>query len=138
VYDGCILPVQYYVCIYGISYTSLLSVIYAVYRGYAWIAIVPGSVFFTSILYWQRPDYSWRRYVDIVVVHVGLLYQCCIAYDAEMRDIYYITVVMCMIMYMLGIHYYQQKNLLISTFCYMCVHVIGNIGNIILYSGKLF
>jgi hypothetical protein len=41
------------------------------------------------------------------------------------------------ISFMLGVHYYQKRNLLMSTVCHTLVHIIGNVGNIILYSGKV-
>ena len=137
-YDGCILPLPYYACIYTFSYLSLVSFAYAVYRNYIFLCIVPGSVFLSSILYWQRPDYSWRRYVDMIVVQLGLWYQCYIAWYSEMGILYYITVVLCCISFLLGVHYYQKRNLLMSTIFHLLVHSIGNIGNVILYSGQIY
>ena len=51
--------------IYNISFLSLGSSIYAIYNGYYYMSIYPGGVFLTSINYWRKPDYSWRRYLDM-------------------------------------------------------------------------
>ena len=46
-------------------------------------ALPPGIVFITSLNYWRRPDYGWRRYTDIVCVQLGLWWQVIRNMDAQ-------------------------------------------------------
>lgn len=75
-----ILDKQYSLQIYNTSYLCFLTHLYAVYKGHYGISIIPLSVGLTSLHYWKNPDYSYRRYLDIIVVKTGLTYQLYFAY----------------------------------------------------------
>ena len=75
---------EQYKLIYNISFLCLISSIYAVYQEYYVLSIIPGSVFITSINYWRYPDYSWRRYLDMICVKSALLYQLYRAYNSHL------------------------------------------------------
>ena len=132
-----ILDREQYICIYKISYLSLFSCIYAIYRQHYNLAIVPGSIFLTSINYWRKPTYSYRRYLDMTVVKIMLLYQHYMAYNAEYANIYYIITLIAILSYPLGIYYYRLKYYWKSTYAHILLHILGNLGNIVLYSGRL-
>jgi len=66
----------------------LISCIYAIYKNHYDLALVPGGVFLTSINYWRCPDYSWRRYLDMIYVKLALIYQIYRAYNAEYCKLY--------------------------------------------------
>ena len=130
-----ILDKEQYILIYNTSYISLLSSIYAIYRQHYNLALVPGSVFISSILYWKNPDYSYRRYLDMIAVKCALTYQIYIAYNTHYANIYYISVFLAVSSYFIGIYYYHRQEYWKSTFAHIMLHLIANTGNMILYSG---
>jgi hypothetical protein len=125
------------VLIWRTSFLSLASCLYATYRGHYSLALVPGSVFLSSINYWHAPDYSWRRYVDMAVVKGAVTYQHYYAYSAEHAVPYYTLLTAAMLFYPVGIYYYRQGDHWTSTYAHILLHVIANAGNIYLYSGKI-
>ena len=70
--DDLILPREQYLLLWKISWISLFSCAFAIYRGYYDLACVPGGVWLTSINYWKKPMYSYRRTLDIVVVTTSI------------------------------------------------------------------
>jgi hypothetical protein len=135
--DGCILYPEQYSFIWKASFFSLFSCIYAFYNNHYDLALVPGGVFLTSINYWYKPDYSWRRYVDMGVVYTSLIYQFLRAYNAEYSKIYYVSMCFAASFYPLGIYYYNKKQYWPSTYAHSMLHLIANISNVILYSGHI-
>jgi len=132
-----IIPIEHSILIYRASYFSLVSSLYALYKRQYIISTVPGSVFITSILYWSNPDYSWRRYLDMMVAKTGFIYQLYIAYNAEYSVYYYSLTTLAALCYPIGIYYYNKKDLLTSTYFHIMIHIFGNIANIVMYSGKI-
>ena len=63
-----------------ISFVNFLSSVYAVYQKHYILALLPAEIFLTSINYWCHPDYSWRRYVDILFVNFAIVYQTSYAF----------------------------------------------------------
>ena len=130
-----ILEKEHYTAIYRVSYLSLFSALYAFYRGHYNLVVVPGSVFLSSIHYWKKPDYSYRRYLDMTVVKSAVIYQHYIAYNAEYANMYYTILCIAMLSYPVGVYYYNKKDYWKSTYAHMMLHIMANIGNIVLYSG---
>jgi hypothetical protein len=133
----CILYPPQYNLIYNVSFLTAGSCIYALYNGHYYMSICPGTVFITSINYWSYPDYSWRRYLDMVCVKLALSYQIYKAYRSPYMLHYYILVFMAACMYPLGIYYFRKKQYWHSTYAHCLLHIIANIANVILYSGKI-
>ena len=123
--------------IYNVSFLSLISSIYAIYNKHYGIALLPGGVFITSINYWRKPDYSWRRYFDISYVIFALNYQIILSYKVQYYKEYYLLTFCGIGFFILGVNYYKKKNYWMSTYCHIMLHVMANIGNIILYSGSM-
>jgi hypothetical protein len=135
-YNGMTLPYSHSRIILYFSSLSMASSIYAIYRHYYDLAVVPFTVFVTSIIYWVKPDYSWRRYLDEGLVTTVLIYQCSRAVYAENRTHYYIITSAAVCFFPIGI-YFHKKHSWISTIAHIFIHILGNIANIILYSGKI-
>ena len=133
----CILYPDQYKIIYNISFLSLGSSIYAVYNGYYCLSICPGGVFLTSINYWIYPDYSWRRYLDMTYVKFAFIYQVYKAYGSQYMIYYYLLMFIAISMYPLGIYYYKKNLFWHSTYAHCILHIIANIANIVLYSGRI-
>jgi hypothetical protein len=135
--NGCILYPEQYNFIWKTSFLSLFSFTYAIYKGHTDLALVAGGVFLTSINYWRKPTYSWRRKIDMVYVKTALLYQLIRAYKAEYRNQYYITIFIAICFYPISYHYYYKKQYWKSTYAHSMLHLIANISNIVLYSGMI-
>ena len=67
-FSGCVLPKAQYMYLWRLSWLSFFSGLVAMSTRHFDLCFVPFGVWFTSILYWWRPDYSWRRYFDMVYV----------------------------------------------------------------------
>jgi len=133
----CILNPSQYNTIWRVSFIQLFCFIYALHRQHYIIAICPGGVFITSINYWIKPDYSWRRYIDMVYVKSSILYQIIRAYNAEYCKMYYMTLFISLCFYPVGIYYYNKKMYWHSTYTHCLLHITGAMTNIILYSGYI-
>ena len=132
-----ILEKDQYILIYRVSYLSLFSSMYALYKRHSNLAMVPGSVFLTSIFYWQHPDYSYRRYLDMIVVQCALLYQYSMAYHAQYANAYYTLTNAGICFYIIGYYFSLHQDSWKSTYSHILLHIFANIGNIVLYSGNI-
>jgi hypothetical protein len=133
--EGLALPKTQYIFLFRVSNLIITNVLYALHREYYDLAIVPLCVWLSSINYWRKPDYSWRRYLDMACVHIGISYEVYRAYSLEHGNMFcYIVFVGC-ICYIVACYYYQKKKYWISTLLHALAHIIGNIGNLYLYSG---
>ena len=126
-----ILDKEQYILIYRTSYLLLLTTLYAIYQNKNFM--LPGSVFLTSIHYWKKPDYSYRRYLDIAVTTSALSYQHYLAYNSQYEIIYYSLMGLGKVSYIYGKYSYQKDNWN-STYAHMGFHVLANIASIILYT----
>lgn len=130
-----ILPEECAYVLWCISWLSCASGTFAVFRGYIDISIVPYSVWLTSINYWRDPDYSWRRYLDIVCVQCALWYQVYRAFGAQYQVEYYGITLLSMLFGCFGILY--RHDPWTSTLFHTSLHVLANLANMVLYSGRL-
>lgn len=133
-YDKLTLPPDQSLFLWSLSWLSLGSGIYAITQRHYDLSYVPLGVWLTSINYWRKPDFSWRRYCDIAFVHISLTYQIYRSIHASNRIPYWITL-------SIGCSFFPVACLLhkkycgISTLCHGMVHIIGNVSNCILYAG---
>ena len=133
----CILYPEQYTVLYNVSFLCLGSCIYAVYNGHYVISLCPGGAFITSINYWRKPDYSWRRYVDMAYVKMSLIYQLYRAYKSQYMVEYYALMILAISLYPIGVYYHKRKLFWYSTYAHCLLHIVSNIANVILYSGKI-
>ncbi len=129
-----LIPDQY-ILIYKASWLSLASTLYALHMKHYTLWFVPGSIFLTSINYWRKPDYSWRRYLDIIVTKSMAVYQLSMAYTSEYAVPYYLVAVLALSFYPIGIYYYKKNDHWKSTYSHIMLHLVCNVCNVILYSG---
>ena len=138
-YHGLILPHTHYQFLYKTSWLFLASAVYAYKMSHCDFVVLPLGVWVTSINYWRKPDYSWRRYMDIFYTHFAVVYQGLRAYGAQYQFPFYVFFVLSAISYGLGI-YYKVKgygNGWNSTLCHGNAHILANVGCFILYSGTM-
>ena len=134
---GCIYYPAQYNCIWRISFLSLLSSSYAIYRGHYDLAIVPGGIFMTSLNYWRLPTYGWRRNLDIAYVVGSLIYQSVRAYHMPNAMPYYYLVSVSSLFYPMSNYLYKKKYYWSSTCAHCMLHIVANIANVVLYRGDV-
>jgi hypothetical protein len=117
------------------SFLALTSFSTAVYNKKYYCSLIPLTVFFTSINYWSRPDYSWRRNIDMVCVKSGIIINIIIAYNSQYYKMYYPVLFLASSCYPISIILYKRKKYWASVYSHAFLHVLGNLSNIILYSG---
>ena len=132
-----ILPYNQYILIYRFSFITFFTFLYALYMKLYLISIFPGSIFLTSINYWKKPMYSYRRTLDIVVVTTSISCQHYLAYNSQYQEIYYFLFLIAKILYLLGKYYYNKKEYLISTYLHISFQAISNFATVILCSGDI-
>jgi hypothetical protein len=132
-----ILNKEQYLVLYKSSYIALLSVIYALYQKHYELVIVPTAVFITSINYWSKPDYSYRRYLDMAIVKSTMVYQIYIGYNAQYSGPFLCLWCLAGLSYLVAIGYYKSGDNWKSTYSHLIFHIFANIGNITLYSGYI-
>ena len=134
--DGCILYPEQCTFLCKISIVSLIASLYAVYKEHYELALIPFGVFLTSIIYWYNPTPdTWRKTLDVTYVKFALFYNIIRAYNSEYYTLYYITIIISLCFYPLGIYLYNKKMYWESTYAHSMVHIIANISNFILYTG---
>ena len=131
----CILYPSQYKCIWRVSFISILSCSYALYRGHYDLALVPGGVFLTSLNYWRLPTYGWRRNLDVGYVCGALIYQNIRAYNMPDAVPYYYLIGIGSLFYPLSNYLYKKKCYWGSTCTHCMLHIVANIANAVLYSG---
>ena len=73
----------------------------------------------------------------MTVVKSAVIYQHYMAYNAEYANMYYTILYIAMLSYPIGLYYYNKKDYWKSTYAHMMLHIMANIGNIVLYSGNI-
>jgi hypothetical protein len=132
-----VIPEEQSKYIYRTSYLTLLTFAYALYKKQYSLCLCPAAIFTSSVIYWYKAEYDWRRYTDMVVVKSAILYQHVMAYNAQYAFLYYPIFGVGMIAYPIGIYYHRKDELWKSTYAHITLHLCGNIASCILYSGYL-
>jgi hypothetical protein len=128
---------EHSIILYRSSYLSAISTLYAFHRGYYHLTVGPGAVFLTSIHYWRDPDYSYRRYLDMVTVQCALWYQNIQLYNAEYANVYYMIMLCAIAMFPISQYYHYRSDHLKSVYFHMMIHILGNTANIVVFSGNI-
>ena len=150
--NNCVAYPEHCHYILAVNTLSLISCVYAIYRKHYHLSIVPGGVFLTSINFWKNPRYDcWERYLDISYVIIALIYQSYYAYYAQYGFYYFLITFIGILSFIVGkiiSNLIQDRNMYLNTndrkylscisiLFHSGVHILGNIANIILYSGKI-
>jgi hypothetical protein len=122
------------------AWFSLPSAIYAYsHATSAHLAIVPASVWATSLLYWHNPIRdSWRRTLDIAVVLSGVTYQTYYAFryaPSRTTPTYTALIVMSASCYGWSTYLLTQGHIWPATFAHAAIHIVANLANLVLYEG---
>jgi len=136
-FQGLAFPPAQSALIWRLSFLSLFSGLYAFHRGHFDLCLVPLGVFFSSLLFWSHPNISWRRTVDIVYVQVSLWYQIYRAYSSQAQFAveFFSFTAAGMICFLISLR--VKHSAWTSALLHALVHILGNTGNVILYSGRI-
>ena len=129
--------------IYGRKYFYYLSVLlllnsaYGFYKGVNDVALLVGLVFMTSVIYWNKPKISIRRYIDNIAVGALIFYIYTKIRNKKNNKKYFIIlalIVLCSIMF----YYYKinDNNIKMALYCHVLIHLLANLSFIILYNDK--
>lgn len=132
-----VVPYEHYCVLYKSSFSSLIAALYAFYRGYYMIGLMPFILFITSINYWRYPTYSWRRNVDIGWVVFIATYQALLSITAENGWLYYIFLSGVISSYMTSHYLCNRGYAWCSTISHICTHMCGLFGQVLLYAGNI-
>lgn len=129
-----VLPNKYANRIYYISYLTITSIIISFYLGLYEFTFLTSSVLLTSLNYWKHPLKNWRRNIDMFMVCLTYLYTLTQCHHSNIynRYVYYTCNGIGIICYTFA----RKNNCKDKSSLYHCgVHLISNIGNIVLYLG---
>jgi hypothetical protein len=148
------LPPSHSKWLFGVSWLCFLSSLLCVYHGSWDFLCVPLGVGINSVNYWRKPDYGWRRYVDIVYIQLAIPFAVCKAMSVPepYRTGYYTALISGICVFAnacrlcqrpadgrwseyLGSNPTKARRLAWSTFNHFMLHLLCNIGNCILTFG---
>ena len=107
------------------SFSMLISALIAIYMNDIYITIYFFLLFLSSINYWRKPEYGFRRNIDLLVVNMGifgLLYQICLLKNEFCRHVY-MSLALCSIIYYIIEHifsYFKNPKWIIF---HMTIHI---------------
>lgn len=132
-----VVPYEHYCVLYKSSFSSLIAALYAFYRGYYVVGLLPLGIFITSINYWRYPTYSWRRNADIGWVLFTIVYQCFVAFNSEYGFLYYFFGALSLSLYCVSYYLFNRNYAWYSIIAHMGTQITGMIGYILLYAGNI-
>jgi hypothetical protein len=132
--DNLIVSKRQAYIMYLYSHLWILNTLYGLYKLHYINIMAPFLVSCTSLLYWKKPKYDWRRNIDILACVMSSAYVTYIMYSSEYWILYLIIKKLGLLSYAIG-HYYHNKNRLgMGLFCHMLVHVSAHISCIIMFN----
>lgn len=135
--DGCCLERNQYRLLSCSSCIPAFVSIYGFKRGYWDLASFSLGGAITSVLYWTRPDYSWRRTLDVNFIRAAMLYHCLRGYNAEKGKIYLLINGVIIVLYITETQLYLKKRYWLFTYSHIFLHILANTSNLILYTGHI-
>jgi hypothetical protein len=95
--------------IYYFSYLQLIVCFFSIYYKIYDCSTITIVTFYTSTNYWKNPiQNSYRRFIDIVCVILGIIYHGYIIKDYDFSNKYYMLIGMGSLLYPIG--FYFNKN----------------------------
>lgn len=119
------------------SVIPIFAVGYSYYREYYDFTISTTAVFAASIMYWSKPEYNWKRNLDMFIANFSVLYHCVRAYKSERYVPFYLFTMLGVICYMSSWKLYNQNKIWTSVYLHSGVHILFNLAILSLYSGHL-
>jgi hypothetical protein len=124
-----------YICVMSIC--SVISASYAVKQNLFHMSIGPFTIFLSSINYWRKPVYGFRRNFDIGCSLFSLTYHILCSIKMQRAFLYCSIMTIACLCWPLSWYMYNKKYFWTSTIIHGLIHVIGNIGNFALIYGPI-
>jgi hypothetical protein len=89
--DKLLMPLSYSKFLFLSSFSMLISAIIAIIVNDLCVTLYFLILFLTSINYWRRPEYGFRRNIDMFVVKCGIIivfYQVCLLKNEFCRFVF--------------------------------------------------
>jgi hypothetical protein len=133
------LPFSHYRYLWLSSWTAFASALYGSAMGHPYDVIAtPANIFLTSMLYWHYPVHNtWRYYLDVFTTHAMILYAVYRAYNAEYMWYTYAVWTGVPLFNALWGYYYKNGQYDASVFFHALLHICGNVGCFVLFSGHV-
>ena len=135
--NNCMLLSEQSSFLFRSSFMMLLSVGYSYYRGYYDFTISTMMVQIASIVYWHKPEYNWKRNLDMFIAIGSIVYHCIRAYKSECHVQFYSFTTLGTICYFTSWKVYKQNKIWSSVYLHSSVHLLYNIAILSLYSGDI-
>jgi len=124
--------------IWNCAWLAVPSAIYAYsHPASTHLAIIPASVWATSLLYWRNPlRDSWRRTLDMTVVFTGLTYNTYYAVrhaSPTHFGVYAALIGTSAACYGASVYLMTRGRIWPATYAHASVHLVGNLANLLLY-----
>ena len=119
------------------SHSTLIASVYAYYKSFAEHSLMLAIVYLSSIAYWCHPTTGLRRNIDIVLVHVSMLYFYIVSFqcvDATAFRTAHALTTLGAICFLVGLYHFHQGRIREYTLHHMLLHMVGNGGIIVLLS----
>jgi hypothetical protein len=137
------LPFPHAHFIWYCAWLAIPSAIYAYsHPASTHLAIIPASVWATSLLYWRNPlRDSWRRTLDMVAVFTGLSYNTYYAVQTISHaspnhfGVYAALIGTSAVCYSTSNYLMARGHIWPATYAHASVHLVGNMANMVLYNG---
>jgi len=149
------LPPSHSKWLFAVSWLSVATALLSAHCELWDLLIVPLGVSINSLNYWRKPDYGWRRYLDIVFIQFAIPYSCYKAYECAepYRGIYYACLTTGIALFANACrlcscrptdgrwsdffkeHPAEARRLAWSTGNHFMLHVMCNAGNVALFVG---
>ena len=127
-----LLPEQYNI-LWGTSWMTLFSSMYAIKKQQYLLSLVPFSVFLTSLNYWRLPLDNWRKDLDVNLVRAVFIYQTHLALKTKNKNLYLGFCGLGIGSYALGKYFYHEGKYWNSIYCHVGLHLFANMSNVFLY-----
>ena len=133
--DEPLLPPHLSSLIWWSAWLSVAAAFLGIRHGFYDLALCPGGVAFTSLLYWRDPRYGWRRNLDITYVQLALWYEAARMLDAEeaVRMDWVAAMVLAGVFFALSFASHTKRPAL-SAFLHVCGHCLANVANAVAFS----
>ena len=132
--DKLIVPKLHAYVLYIYSHLWFINALYGLYMNHYIHSLIPLAVGCTSLLYWNKPMYGWRRNIDMTVSIFSISYITYQHIDLPVWPIYVIIKILGYLSYYLSYYFYDKNQLELSTFLHMCVHLTAHSGCIMLFN----
>ncbi len=109
------------------------------------LAIIPASVWVTSLLYWRDPVRdSWRRKLDMTTVFTGVSYQSYYAFITIRHTspshfaCYTALITASVACYGISVYLMNRGYIWPSTYVHASIHLLANVANVVVYTANRY